>query len=722
MPHLVGTSPVARWGPARRRVAGAAVALAVGALTGTTAFAHFAFATTTTVDCSTQNLQTAINSATAGDTLVISGTCSNAPSSGAAFVVAKNLTLESAAGSTATIEPSTTGRVLLVEGATTVTVSNLMITNGGGSLPGAGIYNAGTLALTDSTVTGNSVAATVANGGGVENVGTLYVSSSTISDNVTTPTSVFGSANGAGIYDTGTLSLSNATVTGNDNDAFPGQTTADEGAGLYVSASAGKVTVTNTTMTANASYNGIGGIADAGGNVNPLEGSIIYNNTNTATSKEQDCGGPRSGGYNVLGSSCLLTLTNSTDVVGQDPTLGTLGGHGGPTQTMVPAAGSPAIELIPSTTCTTCLGASPTDQRGVIRPQGTNCDAGAVEVAANPIANNDSYTATKNVALSVPAPGVLSNDTTTTGGTLTTSEVTSPTNGTLTLNSNGAFTYTPNAGFTGIDSFTYHDTDPLTAQQSATAIVTLNVQTTFQDSNPSLAYDSWHGVIDATANGGTYEVSGSKGARATVKFTGSGVTWVTRKASDQGIASVTIDRLSHGTFDLYSSTTQAQVSEAFSGLSSTTHTFVIKVTGTKNPSSNGTKVSIDAFIVGTTTIQDSSPKVEYDTWAGSTSKSASGGTYRSSGKAGATASLTFVGTSVTWVTATGPADGEAQVYIDNVAQGPVIDLYSSATQWQVAHTISGLSSGTHTIEVKVLGLKDSSSTGTKVIVDAFAVS
>src|SRR5262249_5339053 len=64
-----------------------------------------------------------------------------------------------------------------------------------------------------------------------------------------------------------------------------------------------------------------------------------------------------------------------------DPLLGTLQNNGGPTQTMVPSATSPAIDA-GDPDCTDPAGAPiATDQRGVLRPGGTACDIGAVELA-----------------------------------------------------------------------------------------------------------------------------------------------------------------------------------------------------------------------------------------------------------------------------------------------------------------------------------------------------
>jgi predicted outer membrane repeat protein len=55
-----------------------------------------------------------------------------------------------------------------------------------------------------------------------------------------------------------------------------------------------------------------------------------------------------------------------------------LADNGGPTLTHAPVAGSGAIDALPSGTSGLC-GTGLTDQRSVLRPQGTACDIGAVE-------------------------------------------------------------------------------------------------------------------------------------------------------------------------------------------------------------------------------------------------------------------------------------------------------------------------------------------------------
>ena len=65
-----------------------------------------------------------------------------------------------------------------------------------------------------------------------------------------------------------------------------------------------------------------------------------------------------------------------------DPLLGPLQANGGPTSTMAPGTGSPAIDAGDDAVCT----ASPVkgvDQRGLPRPGGPHCDIGAFEVQAS---------------------------------------------------------------------------------------------------------------------------------------------------------------------------------------------------------------------------------------------------------------------------------------------------------------------------------------------------
>lgn len=110
-------------------------------------------------------------------------------------------------------------------------------------------------------------------------------------------------------------------------------------------------------------------------------------------------------------------------------------------------------------------------------PSAVDSDPATVTIAVGavndlPVAADDNYTATAGSTLTIDVPGVLGNDTDPDGDSLTTAQVTGPTNGTLTLNPDGSFTYTPAANYVGPDSFTYTAND---AGPSAPATVTITV-------------------------------------------------------------------------------------------------------------------------------------------------------------------------------------------------------------------------------------------------------
>jgi CSLREA domain-containing protein/uncharacterized repeat protein (TIGR02543 family) len=123
-----------------------------------------------------------------------------------------------------------------------------------------------------------------------------------------------------------------------------------------------------------------GGIFVQGPGSVAIAGSIIYGNVVGQGGLGPNCYGGTSGGYNILGSDCTGSLFSraTTDQM-VDPQLGSLADNGGPTRTMLPQTGSPAIDAIPGGQGP-CSGSTLRDQRGVARPQGNNCDIGAVEV------------------------------------------------------------------------------------------------------------------------------------------------------------------------------------------------------------------------------------------------------------------------------------------------------------------------------------------------------
>ena len=249
----------------------------------------------------------------------------------------------------------------------------------------------------------------------------------------------------------------------------------------------------------------------------------------------------------------------------------------------------------------------------------------------------------------------------------------------------------------------------------------LNGKLLVDEMDPSVQDDGWQGVADGSASGGSYRVSDTTSDNAKFTFTGTSVKWVYVTGPDEGNAKVTIDGKNKGTVNLYSASPQHNVSKTFGGLASASHNITIQVLGTHDPSSTDNEVVVDAFVVGGTTTQDTAKAIRYNTWTGTANKKASGGTYRYSNTLNDTATFSFNGTAVQWVTVKGKGYGKAEVFIDTVDQGTV-DLYASTTQYQVGlPPYSGLSSGPHTIKIQVLHTKNALATGFKVAIDAFIV-
>jgi CSLREA domain-containing protein len=258
-----------------------------------------------------------------------------------------------------------------------VTNSTISGNTPAGTAPGGGISwsvdqdepaDSRTATITNSTVSGNT---RTGPGGGLvvlitELVGDpppaqVLVHSSTFSGNSATG----ATGRGGGIYaTTGEVRA--------DNSTFSGNSAAVTGGGIYTST--GDVFLRHATLAGNS--------APTGANLGTGEdldsfASIVAAGAGGGT----DCaiaGTTLSTGYNVGGdTSCLFVAGPGNQTNVGDPQLGTLAPNGGPTQTRLPAATSPAAGAVPAAACTVLT----VDQRGVTRPQGVDCEAGAVEIA-----------------------------------------------------------------------------------------------------------------------------------------------------------------------------------------------------------------------------------------------------------------------------------------------------------------------------------------------------
>ncbi|MEZ6143565.1 MAG: choice-of-anchor Q domain-containing protein [Zavarzinella sp.] len=234
---------------------------------------------------------------------------------------AANITTINGPANGVTISGNNAVRVLDINNDVHVAVNNLTIVDGKSSVGGAIRNNGGTLLINNSTFRNNWATTT---GGAIRNVnGSLSISNSTFSANR-------ADTAGAAIYnDSGsTLSLNHSTITGST------------------------------------------GIALFNDNLVEMVNSIIANST---TSDLFRSAGTLNGTNNVIESIAGTGGTNNlTGTITADPNLSVLGSFGGPTQTHIPLAGSPALNA------GNPLFAPLTDQRGLLRD--STPDIGAVEL------------------------------------------------------------------------------------------------------------------------------------------------------------------------------------------------------------------------------------------------------------------------------------------------------------------------------------------------------
>jgi parallel beta-helix repeat protein len=280
-----------------------------------------------------------------------------------------------------TISGSNLSGVVQTEPTTTVTISGLTIANGNG-LSGGGIFNTGTLSVTNCTFSSNHAFAA---GGAILNNGTeLSVTNCTFNLNSAAkdggggianasvgPLSVTGcafsnntSSFGAGIANSnGSLLVTNCTFSNNTGPFGAG--------GIGIVSPGGDTTIANCTISGNSG----GGILMSSANNLNLENNVIADSIGGPDCQSNAVGGVNS--HNLIkDGSCSPMLTGN-------PMLGPLQNNGGPTPTMALLSGSPAIDAGDDSVLGPPLSLT-TDQRGPGFPRkfGLHADIGAFEVQA----------------------------------------------------------------------------------------------------------------------------------------------------------------------------------------------------------------------------------------------------------------------------------------------------------------------------------------------------
>jgi hypothetical protein len=248
----------------------------------------------------------------------------------------------------------------VIESDADVVVQDVTITGGDSPGLGGGIEaDTSDVTVVRSSVVGNRASI----GGGVGAI-RVTLAESTVSGNE--------ASTAGGIWADQTLHATNSTISGNE------ATTAGGGLAI-VNTSA---TLLYSTVVANTAPTGanvqlqdgsdelvsfatvIAGAAGGGADCDIDEGAIVM-----------------SQGYNLSSDgSCGFGSGTGDLAAAGDPGLGVLAVNGGPTETHLPDAASPLLDVVD---CAAAPQTVSTDQRGVARPQGGLCDIGAVEVESD---------------------------------------------------------------------------------------------------------------------------------------------------------------------------------------------------------------------------------------------------------------------------------------------------------------------------------------------------
>jgi predicted outer membrane repeat protein len=177
------------------------------------------------------------------------------------------------------------------------------------------------------------------------------------------------------------------------NTTFSGNTASHDGGALAVLA--GSATLDNVTFADNAA-DGVGDAVMALNTVGQV--TVVLRNTVAADSIQGgNCatlnGATITSSYTLSDdATCGVGTGNQMNVAAS---LGTLANNGGPTDTHLPAPGSPLIDAGDPAGCTDQTGGPLlADQRGITRPQGSRCDVGAVEVVTTTTTTTSTSTTT----------------------------------------------------------------------------------------------------------------------------------------------------------------------------------------------------------------------------------------------------------------------------------------------------------------------------------------
>ena len=275
-------------------------------------------------------------------------------------------------------------------------------------------------------------------------------------------------------------------------------------------------------------------------------------------------------------------------------------------------------------------------------------------------------------------------------------------------------------------------------------VVALNISPVFaqgasitrvEQDDPHITYSgNWYSNDSAGHSRGVAALTNAPGARATITFTGTGITWVGVMDGWAGLATVYLDGAMTVVNTYRDGGAYQHAIYGVRGLSSGPHTFSIEVTHERGERTDGSWVWIDAFDIengaaipggiaaAAGRIEENHPALIFiGRWYGNANPAHSEGNALLAMDAGSRVTINFNGTGVSWVAARDEWSGIARVYVDGALK-TTIDTYLSPSQARtVPYTIDSLPFGTHALTIEATGTRNASSKGSWIWLDSFEV-
>jgi hypothetical protein len=319
----------------------------------------------------------------------------------------------------------------------------------------------------------------------------------------------------------------------------------------------------------------------------------------------------------------------------------------------------------------------------------------------------------------------------------------------LNLNYQNAATNTPTATFTRTPTATFTFTSTKTPTKTPTSTFTktatktrtptrtpTNTPTlvnsapgTYDDKSPRIQYLGWKYAARSSNYGGTEHLSQVVGSVAWMKFTGAGVTILTRNNTTHGTLTINIDGVDVGTLNQYSASQKYKQKWTYTGLANTSHDLrithesgalvtldavIILKPPTSTPTATRTKTpTITPTPVGSGLYDDNNTRIKYTSWVYKALSGAVSGTSHYSAKVGNTAKLYFQGSGLTITYRTKSTFGNLEVWLDDELVA-TINQNSPTEIKQVQTTIQGFDPGAHQLTLR-------HGSGTYVDLDAITV-